>query len=291
MKVALCFSGQPRNVRKCYRLISENLITDDVDVFAHFWWDKSYKDQVMRFEFDERYKEDEGQAFIELYDPKAYSFEEQEQFDLSGFSFSNPGVCNDSLDAKVTAFNCTSMWHSVNRAFDLAKQHGEYDLYVRCRTDLIFMESIDWSTFDPRTLYVGDGRIAGEDRLLGDWFAAGGKYEMSLYCELKNKFAIINANSIYHMHDFMLKGLSDIVVENQVQLPIDYKKVRCELSMMIPNLDTCLDNKGHLDPQIFYSKWFSKELDDDIKSIQSHEFKGREKKDLPHYAKEWDELK
>ena len=291
MKIALCFSGQPRNVRKCYRLISENLITKDVDVFAHFWWDKSYKDQVMRFEFDERYQEDEGQAFIDLYNPKAYSFEKQEQFDLSDFDFTDPGVCDDPLDAKVTAFNCTSMWYSVNRAFDLAKQHGEYDLYIRCRTDLIFMEKVDWSTFDPKTLYIGDGRIAGEDRILGDWFAAGGRYEMSLYCELKDKFKTINANYVYHMHDFMLKGLSDIVVERQIQLPIDYKKVKCELSMMISGLDTCLDSNGHLDPQIFYPKWYAKELDDDIKSIQSSEFKGRKKKDLPHYAKEWDELK
>jgi len=291
MKIALCFSGQPRNVRKCYRLISENLISDNVDVYAHFWWDKSYKDQVMRFEFDERYKEDEGQAFINLYNPKAYTFEKQKQFDLSGFNFTDPGVCDDSLDAKVTAFNCTSMWHSVNRAFDLAKQHGEYDLYVRCRTDLIFMEKIDWSVFDPKTLYIGDGRIAGEDRILGDWFAAGGKYEMSLYCMLKDRFEAINANYVYHMHDFMLKALSDIVVEKQIQLPIDYKKVKCELSMMIPGLDTCLDAAGHLDPQVFYLKWYAKELNDDVKSIQSYKFKGKKSNDLPHYAKDWDELK
>jgi len=291
MKVALCFSGQPRNVRKCYKLISENLITDNVDVFAHFWWDKSYKDQVMRFEFEDRYEEDEGQAFIALYKPKAYKFEKQEQFDLSGFDFTDPGVCASSLDAKVTAFNCTSMWHSVNRAFDLARKHGRYDLYVRCRTDLIFMEQLDWNTFNPKTLYIGDGRIAGEDRLVGDWFSAGGEYEMSLYCLLRQKFEKINSDYMNHMHDFILKGLSDIVVERQIQLPIDYKKVRAELSMMIPGLDSCLDGNGHIDPRVFYAKWRAKELDDDVISIQSHEFKGRKKDDLPHYAKEWTELK
>jgi len=267
-------------------------MTNDVDVYAHFWWDKSYKDQVMRFEFDDRYEEDEGQAFVDLYKPKAYKFEKQEQFDMSGFDFTDPGVCADSLDAKVTAFNCTSMWSSVNRAFELARsQNIKYDLYIRCRTDLIFMEKVKLDEIDPKTLFLGDGRIAGEDRLLGDWFSTGGEYEMALYCLLKQKFQELNSRYVYHMHDFMLKGLSDIVVERQIQLPLDYKRFRVELSMMIPNLDSCLDKNGHIDPETFYNKWKNKELDDDVVSIQTHEFKGKEKSDLPHYAKEWDELK
>ena len=40
MKIALCFSGQPRFVNECSPLIRNNVIQDyDIDVFAHLWFD------------------------------------------------------------------------------------------------------------------------------------------------------------------------------------------------------------------------------------------------------------
>ena len=40
MKIALCFSGQPRFVNECAPLIKANVIQDyNVDVFAHLWFD------------------------------------------------------------------------------------------------------------------------------------------------------------------------------------------------------------------------------------------------------------
>jgi len=261
-------------------------MTNDVDVYAHFWWDKSYKDQVIRFEFDDRYEEDEGQAFINLYKPKAYKFEKQEQFDLSGFNFENPGVCTNSLEAKMMAFNCTSMWHSVNRAFDLAKLQGiEYDLYVRCRTDLIFTEKVEWSTLDLDVLYTGDGRIAGEDRIFGDWFSAGNLENMRKYCLLREFFPVYNSNMVIHMHDFLMTALL------QLDLTLDYKKIRAQLSMMIPDLESCLDKNKHIDPQVFCRKWSAKELNGSVRSIQANEYKDMNKEDLPHYVKDWKELK
>ena len=44
MKLALCFSGQPRFVNECSDLIINNAIQDyDVDVFAHLWFDDDLK--------------------------------------------------------------------------------------------------------------------------------------------------------------------------------------------------------------------------------------------------------
>jgi hypothetical protein len=40
MKIALCFSGQPRFVNECSSLIKSNVMQDyDIDVFAHLWFD------------------------------------------------------------------------------------------------------------------------------------------------------------------------------------------------------------------------------------------------------------
>ena len=44
MKVALCFSGQPRFVNECSDLIINNAIQNyDVDIFAHLWFDDDLK--------------------------------------------------------------------------------------------------------------------------------------------------------------------------------------------------------------------------------------------------------
>ena len=46
MKIALCFSGQPRFVNECSDLIINNAIQNyDVDVFAHLWYDDDLKNK------------------------------------------------------------------------------------------------------------------------------------------------------------------------------------------------------------------------------------------------------
>ena len=40
MKIALCFSGQPRDIDIIYPFIKHSILDgNDVDVFAHTWWD------------------------------------------------------------------------------------------------------------------------------------------------------------------------------------------------------------------------------------------------------------
>ena len=46
MKVALCFSGQPRFVNECSDLIINNAIQNyDVDIFGHLWFDDDLKNK------------------------------------------------------------------------------------------------------------------------------------------------------------------------------------------------------------------------------------------------------
>ena len=40
MKIALCFSGQPRDIDIIYPIIKQTILdSNDVDVFVHTWWD------------------------------------------------------------------------------------------------------------------------------------------------------------------------------------------------------------------------------------------------------------
>ena len=57
MEIAICFSGQPRFLNECYENIHKNLIEGyDVDVYAHGWWDESYKGKTITWEAKEKRK-------------------------------------------------------------------------------------------------------------------------------------------------------------------------------------------------------------------------------------------
>ena len=56
MKIALCFSGQPRFIDK---MNFDNLTQDhEVDVYAHFWWDESYRGEIFAWNSSLVYPED-----------------------------------------------------------------------------------------------------------------------------------------------------------------------------------------------------------------------------------------
>ncbi len=50
MKLALCFSGQPRFTEECSGSILANVIQKhDVDVFAHLWFDEDLQTKPYKF--------------------------------------------------------------------------------------------------------------------------------------------------------------------------------------------------------------------------------------------------
>lgn len=280
LKIALCFSGQPRNVRKCQKIISRSLIENshEVDVYAHLWWDPSYKNEIIRFEMNNRYEEDEDKVFIDLYKPKKILLEKQKNFDVSHYRDSATGA--NKFETNVSAFNNISMWYSIQKSFELAlEQNVVYDMYVRCRTDLVFMEDVKWEELDSDVLYVGDGRIAGYDRMYGDWFAASSLAGMKKYVSIGSKFEEFNSPRMMHMHDFMKKCLIDCNTK------IDNDKFSPELSMMIPEINSCLDNEGSIEIEKFRSMWKEGKLRESLQSIPVQDYEHFPESYMPHYWK------
>lgn len=71
MKIALCFSGQPRYIRESYENIKEKLLYNgnEVDIFAHFWWNDDYIGDVISRGSSNRYTENNRELFKNLYNP------------------------------------------------------------------------------------------------------------------------------------------------------------------------------------------------------------------------------
>ncbi len=113
LKIALCLSGQPRNVQKGFERINNLILSGrDVDVFCHHWTSNKNCDKV-----------------IDLYKPKKFQLQEQ----LQGYG--------KLPDWKSVGFNVCSMFYSIMRSFKLMEEYCEqtgtsYDCVIKTRTDI-----------------------------------------------------------------------------------------------------------------------------------------------------------
>ena len=55
MKVSLLISGHPLIYDACHISLKENVNIEDLSVFAHVWWDDSYKNKCYKMHFRERF--------------------------------------------------------------------------------------------------------------------------------------------------------------------------------------------------------------------------------------------
>jgi hypothetical protein len=177
MKVALCFAGLPRLIDKCKNNI-KTYFGEDCHIYAHFWWDDSYKGKVNRWHVVERFDivENPIKTFIEAYNPKKIIFEESPVYDtrktpIHGLECRRGQPFEktySSLDYLYTGENCNwckeeseyntvmntsciymlySRHSSINRCIQLIDNLEEYDIIIVARTDLTFIDSNKHTTF------------------------------------------------------------------------------------------------------------------------------------------------
>lgn len=213
MKIAVCFSGQPRFLNECYKNIHKNLIDGyDVDVYAHGWWDESYKGKTITWEAKEKYSEeiDNAELFKELYKPVNAIFEPQIDFNKNLESYNlnknKVGMVGEQAEIFVrkSLFVHLSQFYSIMCADQLRASSGKkYDLVVRARTDLLFKEKIKWEKYDPDFLHVADGRPVAGWGPFCDWFAFGGPMSIVHFSNLYNLYPALNRDGLIHIHDFV----------------------------------------------------------------------------------------
>jgi hypothetical protein len=140
MKIALCFSGQPRYLKDGYENIYENILSKySPDVFVHTWWDDSMKNKKMELSPTLSYKrnyyweENSLDIIKSLYSPKILLNESQIEFDT--YSNVNYELCSPK--------NVHSMLYSIEKSNEIKKTYEKknnfiYDAVIRCRFDTVF---------------------------------------------------------------------------------------------------------------------------------------------------------
>lgn len=137
MKVALCFSGNIRDLDETKTFWLDFIEKYDADVYASFW-------DVENFETN-----DTINNFEKIYTPKRLEIENYEVFkkttqDIASYYINPPVEMGKFVDVVTRPFGHLPMYYKVWRANLLTKQLGiEYDLVIRARTDIVLDEKFE----------------------------------------------------------------------------------------------------------------------------------------------------
>ena len=152
MKVALCFSGLPRNIKDTYKSIYENLLVPNniEDVFFHTWECEDKQNIGNQYE-DYIYDKSDQEFMFEKYQPKRYIEEPQ------GSYKNDPNNLSDDV----------------------------YDAVIKMRFDLIFFNPIIVKNLDLQIVHILNFMTNTETELMiNDWMAVGSYDNIQKYAEV-----------------------------------------------------------------------------------------------------------
>lgn len=249
MKIALCFSGQPRFVAECSEYIKANVIRNyDVDVFAHLWFDDDLQTKPYKYGGDgnwvnQRIKVNAIDEFKQIYNPVSLVVEKSKKFNDTALHFETSlkrywkGSIDNPLDPDYrnrTINNCLSYFYSLHEVNKLKKLHEyehdfKYDWVIRCRTDSIVHTKMQFKSCNPEVINY-TGIMNQPDGMINDWFNFGGSDVMDAFMSVFPVSQLIfdkcmreNANAWCHelMHRKMVDCFGiDIQAHNiQITLP------------------------------------------------------------------------
>ncbi len=157
-RTAVCLSGHLRTFRDTYRSFNRNIIEPTkADVFIHTWETINSKDPTWWSEVGDgkSYHEITENCLDEIknyYKPKKITIEESKDFyDDKYLKINRESFCK--LE------NIYSMMYSIKKSNELRKEYQsennlEYDVVVRCRTDLEFQNKISFEDFKGGLFYT-----------------------------------------------------------------------------------------------------------------------------------------
>jgi len=165
-KIALCYSGRPRSVLECFENHREHFLLgqNNVDVFAHLWFDENLTGSNFRSDVGQgTWPDSRIKDWIDInWQPKKILYEQPRSFENF---FPDWNVQWHSSHPKD---NQISMFYGIEKVMNLKREYEElnnfkYDYVIRMRTDLIFLRSPGkFEDYNPDKLHVFDMQ-AGPD--------------------------------------------------------------------------------------------------------------------------------
>lgn len=210
-KFAVCFSGYPRFVKKCFNNIKTNLLDGlgEYDIYANFQWDSEWKNKLIHHEFKDKYDRNELEDFIELYSQlnlmninviKPYDFDTSQYHQLSA----EIDMMFPNLDASRKQFyRSKCQYQGILDCIRLVNL-SDYEYIIRVRTDNIFESELNFFQLESDHILCQSGRVTGFDRNFADWFFIVPSYQSDFFVDLANLEEHYK-NGIIHMHKLVEK--------------------------------------------------------------------------------------
>jgi hypothetical protein len=208
MRIAICFSGQPRFVNECYNGIKNNLINQnpdvDFDIFVHTWYSDETSDKILygneisSFSGDAKIKKGVIDDIKRLYSPIKISVDSPKNFisDLyfddvveKYFSGYNSSGLTKREFGNLKVSNLYSMWYSILQSNILKREYElesgkSYDMVIKFRFDNICRRPILLKEIDPNFLYYHE--MGQPDGMISDWINISSSKNMDTYSSIFN---------------------------------------------------------------------------------------------------------
>ena len=226
-KIAICFSGQLRDLERTKDYWTSIIKKYDMDVYASIW------------DVENKKLGDTVENFHRIYDVKKVEVERFDTFENSTLSILRMGIKSpNSLQAHLkqscSNFGTMGMWYKVWRANLLTKELGiDYDIVIRTRTDIIFDDKMIIT--DNNMLNVPYGRVK-----TSDWPNSDGIADLFAYG--KPKVMDYYSTCLFFMMEHINNG--HYMVPHEHFLHTHLNKVSIPVRFMDTNLRITRTSKG-----------------------------------------------
>jgi hypothetical protein len=148
MKISYLISGHPKTYDECVSSFLENVYSENVNVYSHFWWDESYKNKCWKLHFSETLGDiDLSKDILEKFGVKKYFTEKSRNFDITFFENFNKNTWGDNSDffykimTPMFLHGMLSQTYSIYQALLLSESYN-HDVIVKSRPDILITKNI-----------------------------------------------------------------------------------------------------------------------------------------------------
>ena len=213
MKIALCLSGQPRNIEIGFNKLKSTILdTNDVDVFVHTWYDPNNLStrSVIPGRENNIVSQDADKKILDLYQPKSYRIEKPKNWRNRTLEFTDECFekcwswgkeCGVDLAKEYLVDAVHSMWYSIMISNQLREEYSlnnnvEYDFVIRNRFDYGPHVKLDFSNLDISDDVIVYQELNQPMGMISDWFNMGKPNAMNIFSSIYNHIGQLHKQSI-----------------------------------------------------------------------------------------------
>jgi hypothetical protein len=223
MKLAVCFSGDIRFIKECYNNIYEYILkNNEVDVYAHLWWDNKYQGKIFRFHSDHTFEnEDLGKLFLDYYKPQI-KFPDV-YTGTTGVYANDNNPNHNILFGQINYFGLLSQYYSKMKVNELCEKSGiKYDSVIHLRVDCVIddgryitetLKNINYkeNIFICSTMNGGPKYCGHHPNEPSDWFFIGPQNKITTYVNmLYNLLRVYRKHKVFHIKDYIIQVFKDM---------------------------------------------------------------------------------